>query len=72
MFTELSKGCDKNCRFIQGVSMTTAMYFTPIYDKNGVNTNPDGNITSSKVSCVTCHRKWHTSTQYGETTYEEV
>jgi len=72
MFRDLSKECNKECRFIEGMSMTTAMYFTPVYDKNGVNVNPDGNITSSTVSCVTCHKKWKTSTQYGETTYEEV
>lgn len=72
MFRTLSANCDKECKFIPGVSMTTAMYFTPVYDKNGVNINPDGNITSSTISCVTCHKKWKTSTQYGETTYEEV
>ena len=72
MFRTLSANCDKECKFIPGVSMTTAMYFTPIFDKNGVNINPDGNITSSTVSCVTCHKKWKTSTQYGETTHEEV
>jgi len=71
MFTELSKGCDKECRFIEGFAMTTSMYFTPVYDKNGVNINPDGNITRRNVSCVTCHKKWTATTQFGDTEYEQ-
>lgn len=73
MFRTLSKDCTKECRFTpSGMSMTTAMYFPPIYDKDGNNVNPDGNITSGKVTCTTCNKTWITSTQFGETTYEEV
>jgi hypothetical protein len=52
--------------------MTTAMYFHPVYDKNGKNVNPDGNITSGEVRCSTCNKTWHYTTQYDITTYKEV
>jgi len=61
--------CDKECRFNQGISITTAMYFEPVYDKHGNNLNPDGNYTSSSVSCSTCGLSWTSSTRYGETTF---
>jgi hypothetical protein len=72
MFRAISKDCNKECRFTTGMSMTTAMYFPPVYDKNGENLNPDGNITSQSVMCNTCKKKWTASTQFGETTYNEV
>lgn len=72
MFREISKNCDKECRFTKGLSMTTMAYYPPVYDKNGVNVNPDGNTTTCTVTCSTCNKKWTTSTRYGETTYEEV
>ena len=61
-----------NCRFHYGVSMTTSMYFTPVYDKHGNNVNPDGNITSGSVACSTCNKAWTYSTQYDNTTYQEI
>lgn len=64
--------CDKDCRFHYGVSMTTAMYFAPVFDKHGNNLNPDGNITSSDVSCSVCGKKWISKSQYGKTEYFET
>lgn len=65
--------CKNECRFMEvGPSMTTAMYFTPIYDKNGNNINPDGNITSGSLACTVCNMKWYYSTQFGETTFKEI
>jgi hypothetical protein len=48
------------------------MYFQPVYDKNGVNTNPDANTTTFKVNCLSCGKLWVGKTRLGETTYEEV
>lgn len=64
--------CEKDCRFSYGMSMTTAMYFPPVYDKHGNNINPDGNITSGSISCSVCNRQWKYSTQFGETAFEEM
>jgi hypothetical protein len=62
----------EDCRFQFGLSTTTCMYFPPVYDKNGNNVNPDGNITSGEVRCSTCLKTWYYSTQYDITTYKEV
>lgn len=63
---------NENCRFHFGMSMTTDMYYPPVYDKNGNNINPDGNITSGSVKCSTCNKEWRYSTRYGETAYTEL
>ena len=66
-------GCEGECRFQEkGPMMTTCMYYPPVYDKHGNNTNPDGNITSGALSCLTCGKKWSFATRYGETQYTEV
>ncbi len=72
MFDNPNPGCEKECIFRGGMSTTTAMYFEPQYDKNGNNLNPDGNITTTKISCSTCNRQWVASTRYGETTHTEI
>ena len=64
--------CEKECMFHQGVSMTTAMHYTPVFDKHVINLNPDGNVTSSSVKCSTCGKEWTSSTQYGKTAFKEV
>ena len=63
--------CENECRFTHGNTTSTSAYFAPVYDKHGNNLNPDGNIASSSVSCLTCGKKWHSTTQYGKTTYTE-
>ena len=72
MFNNPNPSCEKECIFRGSMSTTTAMYFEPQYDKHGNNLNPDGNITTTKVSCAVCHRQWVSSTQYGETKYTEL
>lgn len=64
--------CEEECRFHYGMSMTTAMYYEPVYDKHGNNLNPDGNITSGDVSCSVCGKKWYYSTRYGITDFKEM
>lgn len=64
--------CEGDCRFVCGPEMTTMMYYPPVYDKNGVNTNPDGNTSSQEIACVTCKKRWYSSTKYGKTTFEEI
>lgn len=65
-------GCEGECRFRVGTGMTTCVYYPPIYDKHGNNTNPDGNTTSGNVWCNVCDKRWWYSTQYGETTFKEL
>ena len=39
--------------FTKDYSTCTAMYFPPIYE-NGVNINPDRNITTTVCTCLNC------------------
>ena len=72
-FMNPNPGCEGECRFQEhGMSMTTCMYFPPVYDKHGNNVNPDGNITSGGLHCTTCNKYWSYSTRYGETEFREV
>lgn len=64
--------CKKDCRFSYGMSMTTLLYYHPIFDKHGNNVNPDGNTTSGEVSCSVCERKWSYSTRFNQTDFKEM
>jgi hypothetical protein len=64
--------CDKECRIQFGLSITTCMYYAPVYDKNGIDINPDANTTSGDCKCTTCGKAWGYSTRLGETTYKEI
>jgi hypothetical protein len=65
--------CPRNdCRYVVGIEMSTSMYYPPVYDKQGNNLNPDGNITSGDMTCHSCNKKWTYSTQFGKTTFNEV
>ena len=61
-----------DCRFLNHGGSTTCLYYPPIYDKNGVNTNPDRNTTTSALECLTCGKRWSCISQLGETVYIEV
>ena len=63
--------CDKDCRFTKGITTRTCVYYQPIYDKHGNNTNPDMNITGYSMSCLVCGMEWNVNEQNGMTTIEE-
>ena len=46
-------------------STCTAMYYPPIY-KDGVNTNPDGNVTTNYCRCIKCNHNFYYTEQYGK------
>jgi len=72
MFTNPNTTCDQECRFTVTGGMTTLVGYIPIYDKNGVNINPDGNITTRYIHCSTCKKNWTAKTQYDKTTYDQT
>lgn len=43
--------------YMENYSECTAMYFPPIY-KDGVNINPDKNITTTHCTCMNCGKKF--------------
>jgi hypothetical protein len=60
----------EDCRFAYGGGSTTLVTYIPIYDKNGVNINPDKNTTTFGVECLSCGKMWKGKTCVGETTFE--
>jgi hypothetical protein len=65
--------CPKeDCKFGVLDETRTCMYFEPLYDKNGVNINPDSNTTTFKVICLSCGKMWVGKSRLDVTTYEEV
>jgi len=62
----------EHCQFSHSGGSSTLVAYIPIYDKNGVNINPDANTTTFKVNCLTCGKTWAGKTCMGETTYEEL
>lgn len=60
----------KTSYYTENYCSTTAMYFPPVY-KDGVNINPDGNITTHYCTCCTCGRQFTYSTKRGELYREE-
>ena len=54
-----------NSYYVEKYNTTTAAYYPPIY-KDGVNINPDGNITTHYCQCCNCGYEFIYATQYGE------
>jgi hypothetical protein len=55
--------CNKSY-YRRGITSITAMYFEPIF-KDGVNINPDKNIVSTEIHCLSCgHDFKHQSYSY--------
>lgn len=70
MFEEIA--CERDCRFTESSQGTTCAYYPPVYDKNGVNTNPDMNISYYTVKCSTCGKSWSANSQNCKITYKEI
>jgi hypothetical protein len=62
----------EDCRFSYGGGTTTCAYYAPVYDKNGVNINPDRNTKTFNVECLTCGKMWKGKIYLDELTYEEL
>lgn len=52
-------------RYMERYTTVTAMYFPPIYE-NGININPDKNITTHVCECLECGRVFSYRTCQGE------
>lgn len=69
-FVDGGQGCMRDDCLIteNGPSSTTCAYYPPIYNKQGVNVNPDMNTTTRSRRCLSCGKTWTESTQNGKTT----
>jgi len=50
--------CNKPTKRSSGVCYKTALYYSPIYDENGNNTNPDRNIITREYQCLECGKTY--------------
>ena len=57
--------CNSTGPLSQGVSMTTNVYYPPVWE-NGVNINPDGNITRTEFICEKCGCKFSARFKHGK------
>ena len=57
--------CNSTGPLIQGVSMTTNVYYPPVWE-NGVNINPDGNTTTTEFICEKCGCKFSARFKHGK------
>lgn len=55
--------------YSEGVTTRTLMYFPPVY-KDGVNVNPDKNISTTRCECMACHHYFYIRSRGGETWVE--
>ena len=56
--------CEKPTIREEGMSTRTAMYYPPVYDENGINTNPDRNITTTCWKCLGCNHDYTVAGNY--------
>lgn len=47
-------------------STRTLLNYPQIYDANGININPDGNITTTIYRCLHCNHEFSVQTKFGE------
>ena len=48
-----------------GPGSTTLGYYAPVYNKQGENVNPDMNITTIPMRCLSCGKAWTERWQNG-------
>ena len=51
--------------YMERYQVSTAMYYPPIY-KNGININPDRNITTTVCQCLSCGKEFSFRMRGGE------
>lgn len=66
------KNCKNDCKIVYAYTASTSLFYIPVFDKDGVNINPDGNVISGSAKCLTCDQEWDFSTQYGNTIWKKL
>lgn len=56
--------CEKPTHRSEGLSLTTAMHYPIVYDENGININPDKNITTTIWKCLECNSDYSVAGNY--------
>lgn len=62
----LTKDCPRNdCRLTVGMSSTTLLGWSPVYDKHGDRIDSDPNWTTVEYRCARCKVAWKVRTREG-------
>lgn len=56
--TEMTAGCEKECRINYGLFTTTCMGWVQTFDKHGNPTGRDPNTSTGTAHCQTCGKNW--------------
>lgn len=65
-FIDGGPGCMRDdCMIQEGPGYSTCAYYPPVYDKQGVNINPDMNVHTYSKRCLSCGKGWSESYQNG-------
>ncbi len=66
-YVDGGSGCVRDdCMITEtGPGMTTMAHYPPVYNKQGINMNPDMNITTQQRRCLSCGKSWTESYQNG-------
>ena len=64
-FTLKCPKCDSTGPLTEHYSTRTAVYYPPVWE-NGVNLNPDGNVTTTLYTCGKCGFNFSAQYQYGK------
>lgn len=65
--------CKKqNCNVQARVTCSTYVGYIPVYDENGVNTNPNVNKQTARLTCSVCNKVWVAKFDGYTITYEEI
>lgn len=61
--------CKKPTKRTGGAGSVTCVYYPPMYDENGKNTNPDKNTITSQWHCCECKKDYSTAGNYTDGFY---
>lgn len=61
--------CKKPTKRTGGGGSTTLMYYQPVYNEKGENTNPDRNINTSSWNCFDCGKEYSVSGNHADGYY---
>lgn len=63
--------CQKKCNFQQETPLSS-MYYLPVYNSEGINTNFTNNIPNKKLVCKTCGQQFKETVTFNESTLLKI
>lgn len=64
--------CERDCRFTQSGTYTTALGWTRVFDKHGNDVSVNPNTVGKSVFCSVCRTRWDIVKKRGVTTITQT